>query len=163
MSTAATQTQTATFALGCFWGAEHLLQKHYGPSSENKGILTTTVGYTGGNTKKNANPGENDETAATGAGTAEHAEAVKIEFNPTAVSYDELVEYRSSIFTHSDEQNSIAQRVTEEVQAKHFTPKDQKIVTEILPAGEWFDAEEYHQHYSVKNPNYVCPAHRLFW
>ncbi|KAG5641528.1 hypothetical protein DXG03_004819 [Asterophora parasitica] len=164
MSTAATQTQTATFSLGCFWGAEHLLQKHY-PPSENNGILKTTVGYTGGHL-------ENPDYDSVGTGKTGHAESVKIEFDPSVVSYDELVgkataselaKYRSSIFTHSDEQRAIAQRVTEEVQAKHFTPKDQRIVTEILPASEWYDAEEYHQRYSFKNPDYSCPAHRLFW
>lgn len=73
-------------------------------------------------------------------------------------------EYRSAIFTHSPEQASIAKRVTEEVQAKHFTPKGRGIVTEILEAGPWYNAEDYHQLYLFQNPQgYQCPTHRLHW
>ena len=73
-------------------------------------------------------------------------------------------EYRSAIFTHSPEQESIAKRVTEEVQVKHFTPKGRKIVTEILQAGPWYDAEDYHQLYLFNNPRgYQCPTHTLHW
>ena len=73
-------------------------------------------------------------------------------------------EYRSAIFTYSDEQNEIANRVTDEVQTKHFAPKHQDIVTCIEPAGEWYEAEEYHQKYLFKNPSgYQCPTHRLHW
>jgi len=73
-------------------------------------------------------------------------------------------EYRSAIFTHSEDQLTTAKRVTEEVQAAHFTPKNEKIVTEILEAGPWWDAEEYHQLYLFKNPDgYQCPTHRLNW
>jgi len=97
-------------------------------------------------------------------------------------------EYRSAIFTHSPEQEEIAKRVTEEIQAKYFTPKGmsalyfirywfhtlacahdypllgQKIVTEIVPAGQWWNAEDYHQLYLFKNPSgYQCPTHRLHW
>ncbi|KAG5641209.1 hypothetical protein DXG03_005757 [Asterophora parasitica] len=178
MSTAA-NAQIATFASGCFWGTEHIFLKHY-PPAQNKGILKTAVGYTGGNPLVK-NP--DYKTVCTGA--TDHAEAVRIEFDPSVVTYDELVEffyrthdpttvnrqggdvgtqYRSSIFTHSDEQEAIAKRVTEEIQAKHFTPKGQKIVTEILSAAEWWDAEEYHQLYLFKNPSgYQCPTHRLHW
>ncbi|KAG5638088.1 hypothetical protein H0H81_001855 [Sphagnurus paluster] len=178
MSTAAT-AQTATFASGCFWGTEHIFLKHY-PPAQNKGILKTAVGYTGGNPLVK-NP--DYKTVCTGA--TDHAEAVKIEFDPAVVSYDELVEffyrthdpttvnrqggdtgtqYRSAIFTHSSEQEETAKRVTAEIQAKHFTPKGKTIVTEIVPAGEWWDAETYHQLYLFKNPNgYQCPTHRLHW
>jgi peptide-methionine (S)-S-oxide reductase len=73
-------------------------------------------------------------------------------------------EYRSAIFTHSEDQLTTAKRVTAEVQAAHFTPKNEKIVTEILEAGPWWDAEEYHQLYLFKNPDgYQCPTHRLNW
>jgi peptide-methionine (S)-S-oxide reductase len=54
--------------------------------------------------------------------------------------------------------------VTEEIQAKHFTPNGKKIVTEILEAKQWWDAEDYHQLYLYKNPSgYQCPTHRLHW
>jgi peptide-methionine (S)-S-oxide reductase len=114
--------------------------------------------------------------------------AVRIEFDPGVVTYDELVgtlvsafvsllyselwpeffyrthdpttvnrqggdvgtQYRSSIFTSSPEQEEIAKRVTQEVQEKHFTPKGKTIVTDILGAGPWWDAEEYHQLYLFK-------------
>lgn len=73
-------------------------------------------------------------------------------------------EYRSAIFANTPEQEAIAQRVTEEVQAKHFTPKGKKIVTTVETAKEWWDAEDYHQLYLFKNPNgYQCPTHRLHW
>jgi peptide methionine sulfoxide reductase MsrA len=73
-------------------------------------------------------------------------------------------EYRSAIFTHSPAQLEIAKTVTEEVQKKHFDPKGEKIVTEIREAGEWWDAEQYHQKYLERNPTgYQCPTHRLHW
>jgi len=177
MSSASQKPEIATFAAGCFWGVEHIFLKHY-PPSQNKGILETKVGYTGGNP---SNP--NYRQVCTG--STDHAEAVRIEFDPAVVSYDELVEffyrthdpttvnsqgadvgtqYRSAIFTHNPEQATIAQRVTEEVQTKHFTPKGKKVVTEIIEAGPWYDAEDYHQLYLFQNPNgYQCPTHKLHW
>lgn len=179
MSTSSSQPQIATFASGCFWGVQHIFLKHF-PPSENKGILNTAVGYTGGR----------DETAAPSyedvcSGITQHAEAVRIEFDPAIVSYDELVEffyrthdpttsnrqgndrgsqYRSAIFYNTPEQATIAKRVTEEVQKKHFDPIGKKIVTEIVQAGKWWDAEDYHQLYLFKNPmGYQCPTHRLHW
>lgn len=75
-----------------------------------------------------------------------------------------LLEYRSVIFYNSLEQKDIAQRVTDEVQKEHFDPKEGKIVTEILEAGQWVDAEEYHQLYLLKNPTgYQCYTHKLHW
>jgi hypothetical protein len=75
--------EVATFAGGCFWGVEHIFLKHY-PPSQNKGILKTAVGYIGGNT--------NDPTyRKVSSGTTNHAEALRIEFDPTIVSYAELV------------------------------------------------------------------------
>lgn len=71
-------------------------------------------------------------------------------------------QYRSVIFYHSTEQEQIAKRVTAEVQEKHY--KGQPIVTEIVKAGIWYDAEEYHQKYLDKNPaGYECPSHFLRW
>ncbi|KAI9573469.1 peptide methionine sulfoxide reductase MsrA [Boletus coccyginus] len=179
MSSAPQQPEIATFAAGCFWGVEHIFLKHY-PPSEKRGILKTAVGYTGG---KNSSVDPSYREVCDG--TTEHAEALRIEFDPSVVTYDELVEffyrthdpttvnkqgadtgtqYRSAIFTHSPEQESIAKRVTEEVRAKHFTPKGRKIVTEILQAGPWYDAEDYHQLYLFKNPRgYQCPTHTLHW
>ncbi|KAK0497718.1 peptide methionine sulfoxide reductase [Armillaria luteobubalina] len=172
-------TEIATFASGCFWGVEHIFLKHY-PPAQGKGIIKTSVGYTGGK-DTSQNPGYR----AVCSGETGHAEAVKIEFDPAIVKYDELVEffyrthdpttanrqgadtgtqYRSAIFTNSPEQEAIAKRVTEEVQVRHFTPKGKTIVTEILEAGPWWDAEEYHQLYLFKNPSgYQCPTHRLHW
>ncbi|CAK5275947.1 unnamed protein product [Mycena citricolor] len=170
-------TQVAIFASGCFWGTEHIFVKHFPPA---KGILKTTVGYTGG-----LESATNPDYKTVCSGSTEHAESVRIEFDPKLVSYDELVEffyrthdpttvnrqggdvgtqYRSAIFTVTPEQVEIAKRVTDEVQAKHFTPKGSKIVTEIIPAGPWWDAEAYHQLYLFKNPmGYQCPTHRLHW
>lgn len=91
------------------------------------------------------------------------------------------LEYRSAIFYNTPEQEEVAKRVTEEVQKKHFDPKGtslpsasggrsdylpigKKIVTQIVAAGPWWDAEDYHQEYLHKNPSgYQCPTHRLHW
>jgi peptide-methionine (S)-S-oxide reductase len=73
-------------------------------------------------------------------------------------------EYRSAIFYNSPAQKDIALRVTEEVQKKHFDPDGKKVVTQILEAGKWFDAEDSHQLYLFKNPTgYQCPTHKLQW
>lgn len=171
--------QIATFASGCFWGTEHIFLKHY-PPKENKGILSTKVGYTGGNPLV-----VNPDYKSVCSGATDHAEAVRIEFNPSIVTYAELVEffyrthdpttvnrqggdtgtqYRSAIFTNTPDQVDIAKKVTAEVQEKRFTPKGQKIVSEIVAAGKWWDAEDYHQLYLFKNPSgYQCPTHRLHW
>lgn len=83
--TGASQPETATFASGCFWGTEHIFLKYF-PPSENKGILKTTVGYTGG---KESVTNPDYRTVCSGA--TDHAEAVKILFNPSIVSYADLV------------------------------------------------------------------------
>lgn len=88
---AATGSQIATFAAGCFWGVEHIFLKQF-PPSQGKGILSTAVGYTGGNPLVK-NP--DYKTVCTGA--TDHAEAVKIEFDPGVVSYEELVGESSSV------------------------------------------------------------------
>ena len=73
-------------------------------------------------------------------------------------------QYRSAIFTHSEEQDRIARAVTEAVQKKHFDPRGTKIITSIEPAKEWYPAEDYHQEYLFKNPNgYHCATHVLHW
>jgi peptide-methionine (S)-S-oxide reductase len=75
-----------------------------------------------------------------------------------------FAEYRSAIFYNSPAQKDTAQRVTEEVQKKHFDPHGTKIVTQIVEAGKWVDAEDYHQLYLFKDPSgYQCSTHRLHW
>ncbi|KAI0265388.1 peptide methionine sulfoxide reductase [Gloeopeniophorella convolvens] len=179
MSASVPAAQVATFAAGCFWGVEHIFLKHW-PIKENKGILKTAVGYTGGRADAT-----NPDYRQVCSGTTNHAEALRIEFDPSKVTYDELVEYfyrthdpttvnsqgadqgtqyRSAIFFNTPEQEATARRVTQEVQEKHFTPKGKKIVTLIEAAGTWYDAEDYHQEYLFKNPTgYQCPTHRLHW
>ncbi|OBZ74564.1 putative peptide methionine sulfoxide reductase [Grifola frondosa] len=168
ITTMSGQTEVATFAAGCFWGVEHIFLKYY-PIAEKKGILKTAVGYTGGKPEA-TNP--DYKTVCTD--TTDHAEALRIEFDPSIVKYEELVEffyrthdpttlnsqgkdtgrqYRSAIFYHSPEQLEIAKRVTDEVQKKHFDPIGKKIATEIAAAGPWWDAEDYHQEYLHKNPS----------
>ncbi|KAJ7157629.1 peptide methionine sulfoxide reductase [Mycena crocata] len=173
--------EIAIFASGCFWGTEHIFLKHFPlEPAPGKGIISTTVGYTGGNPLIT-----NPDYKTVCSGTTDHAEAVRIEFDSDMVGYADLVEffyrthdpttvnrqggdvgtqYRSAIFTTTPEQTAIAQRVTEQVQKKHFTPKGTKITTEIQTAGPWWDAEDYHQLYLIKNPGgYQCPTHRLHW
>ena len=80
-------------------------------------------------------------------------------FNPRGLSG-----YRSAIFYNSPAQKDIAKRVTEEVQKKHFDPHGTRVVTQIVEAGKWVDAEEYHQLYLFKNPTgYQCSTHKLHW
>lgn len=75
-----------------------------------------------------------------------------------------ILEYRSAIFYNSPAQKDIAQRVTDEVQKEHFDSRGKKIVTQILEADAWIDAEEYHQLYLFKNPDgYQCATHKLHW
>ncbi|KAF7345754.1 Peptide methionine sulfoxide reductase [Mycena venus] len=153
--------EIAIFASGCFWGTEHIFVKHFPlPRASSRRVSVCS-------------------------GETQHAEAVRIEFDPKIVSYAELVEffyrthdpttvnqqggdvgtqYRSAIFTTTPEQAETAKRVTKEVQAKHFTPNGTKIVTAIDAAGPWWDAEAYHQLYLFNNPNgYQCSTHRLHW
>ncbi|KAI9850017.1 MAG: Peptide-methionine (S)-S-oxide reductase [Thelocarpon superellum] len=160
--------EKATVAAGCFWGVEHIFRKHY----DGKGLLDAKVGYIGGDTK-------NPSYRAVCSGRTGHAEALQIIFDPTRVSYRELLElfykmhdpttknrqggdagtqYRSGIFYHDAEQEKVARDVTERVQKEWW--RAGSISTEIAPAGEWYDAETYHQLYLDKNPGgYECPAH----
>ncbi|KAL8286402.1 hypothetical protein RQP46_004419 [Phenoliferia psychrophenolica] len=165
-------SEQAIFANGCFWGTEHMFRKHF----DGKGLIDAKVGYIGGKTD---NPNYRDVCS----GTTNHAEALKVTFDPAKVAYAELVEfhyrmhdasqvdgqgpdrgtqYRSGIFTMSDQQAEIAKKVTADVQAAHYPSK--KIATIIQPAGQWWDAEAYHQEYLHHNPSgYECPSHRLYW
>ncbi|KAF7723061.1 Peptide-methionine (S)-S-oxide reductase [Apophysomyces ossiformis] len=138
-------------------GVEHIYNKHF------KG-LQTKVGYTGGDA-------QHAEYHKVKSGSTQHAEAVQIQFDPTQISYEDLVEffykmhdpttenaqgpdvgsqYRSAIFYHSPEQRTIAEAVTARVQEQHY--KDSKIATEIAAASEFYDAETYHQSYLANNP-----------
>ncbi|GAA5855552.1 hypothetical protein JCM8547_007887 [Rhodosporidiobolus lusitaniae] len=164
-------SETAIVANGCFWGTEHLYRKAF-----KTGLIDTKVGYIGGTA-------ETPDYRQVCTGSTGHAEALKITFDPSKVSYAELVEYhyrmhdasqvnrqgpdtgtqyRSVIFTFSDEQAEIAKKVQDEVQLAHY-PND-KIATIIEPAGKWWDAEDYHQQYLHNNPGgYECPSHHLHW
>jgi len=151
------ESATATFAGGCFW----CLQP---PFEQLPGVISTTVGYTGGHTK---NP-TYEEVSAGGTG---HAESVQIVYDPTQISYDKLLDvfwhnvdpltpnaqfcdhgnqYRSAIFYHDDTQRQLATASKQRLEAsKRF---DKPIVTEIVAATEFYPAEEYHQKYHDKNP-----------
>ena len=145
----------ATFAAGCFWCVE--------PSfSKIKGVTSTMVGFTGGRLE---NPTYEDVcTGQTG-----HAEAIQVEYDPSAVSYDELLEvfwgshdpttlnrqgpdvgeqYRSAIFFHSAEQEAAARASKEKLQNSGMYEKN--VVTQIVPASQFYKAEEYHQKYYAK-------------
>lgn len=147
--------ERATFAAGCFWGVEETFRKV-------KGVISTSVGYTGGHFP---NPCYLDVCARiTG-----HAEAVRVEYDPSQVTYDKLLEvfwnchdptqlnrqgpdrgeqYRSAIFFHTPQQEAAARASKQKLQISGQYDKD--IVTEIKPAGEFYMAEEYHQQYFEK-------------
>jgi peptide methionine sulfoxide reductase msrA/msrB len=161
-SAATSDRAVATLAGGCFWGMEDIIRKI-------PGVLETRVGYTGGTFK---NPTYRDVTT----GETGHAETVEVVFDPKRISYEELLgyffrmhdpttldrqghdtgtQYRSAIFYHDEEQRKIAERVKEQVQQSGKWKG--KIVTEIVPAGEFYTAEDYHQKYLVKHPGgYTC-------
>ncbi|ROV95000.1 hypothetical protein VMCG_08314 [Cytospora schulzeri] len=159
--------QKCTVAAGCFWGVEHIYRKHF----EGKGLYDARVGYIGGDAK-------NPSYRAVCSGETGHAEATQIVFDPKKVSYRELLEffyrmhdpttknqqgndtgsqYRSGIFYHDEEQKKIAQDVTAAVNEQWYKGK---VISEINPAGQWWDAEDYHQLYLDKNPfGYQCASH----
>jgi len=143
MSTSSAQPEIATFAAGCFWGVEHMFLKHY-PPEQNKGILKTSVGYTGGIQPDDKSVPTYGEVCE---GDTAHAEAVKIEFDPEVVGYEELVEfffrihdpttlnqqgndrgtqYRSAIFVHSPEQREQAESVRAAVSKAHLQDYEKK-------------------------------------
>lgn len=159
----AAKTETAILAGGCFWGMEELLRTI-------PGVIETTVGYSGGQTK---NPTYDDVSS----GASGHAESVRVVFDPTKLSYADLLEnwffrmhdpttlnqqgndkgtqYRSAIFATTPEQRRVAEEVKARVDksGKWKSP----IVTAIADAGPFTPAEEYHQKYLVKNPGgYTC-------
>ncbi|KAJ1029463.1 hypothetical protein NDA13_002712 [Ustilago tritici] len=171
--------ETATVASGCFWGTEDIYRKAYGNGN---GLLDAKVGFIGGSESSKNPTYEEVCTGRTG-----HAEATQIQYDPSKVSYAELIEffyrthdptqlnqqgndrgtqYRSAIFAHDQNQLDTAKKVTEEVQKKHFDPKGKKVVTqlEIRKAEDFFPADDYHQQYLINNPNgYHCSTHRYWW
>ncbi len=147
----------ATFAGGCFWCMEH-------PFDELDGVVSVTSGYTGGHMK---NPTYEEVSA----GSTGHAESVQILYDPRKVSYEKLLDvfwhnvdpltpnaqfcdhgpqYRSAIFYHDTTEQRLAEESKRRLEASgRFA---QPIVTQIVPAGAFYPAEEYHQHYYRKNP-----------
>ena len=160
---AAQQTEVAVIAGGCFWGVEDILR-------DVPGVLDTEVGYTGGWLE---NPTYHD----THDSKSGHAEAVRVTFDPSILSYEDLLEqwffklhdpttlnrqgddvgtqYRSAIFPQTREQKLAAHRVIARVEASGKWKRP--ITTSIEPASTWYDAEKYHQDYLRKNPGgYSC-------
>lgn len=159
--------QLATISAGCFWGVEHIYRKHF----KDKGLIDTSVGYTGGNT---TNPTYKEVCTS----STKHAEGLQIAFDSSRLSYEALIDfffcihdpttpdrqgpdigtqYRSAIFTHNEEQRKVAEAVKDRFQRTFW--KD-KIITEIIPIENWWDAEAYHQKYlEVNKGGYECPTH----
>ena len=148
-------TRTATFAAGCFWGIEEAFRAV-------PGVVDAEVGYTGGATERPTYEQVCSDTTG-------HAEAVRVEYDPERVSYDDLLDvfwtvhdptqrnrqgpdvgsqYRSAIFAHDDEQAAAATASRERLAAsgRH----DRPIATEIVPAAPFWRAEEYHQRFLAK-------------
>jgi peptide-methionine (S)-S-oxide reductase len=158
-------TERAILAGGCFWGVQDLLRRY-------DGVISTRVGYSGGNTPN-----------ATYRNHGAHAEAVEIIFDPARISYRKLLEfffqihdpttrdrqgndvgssYRSAIFYTSDEQRRVAEDTIADVEASGLWPG--KVVTEVKPAGPFWQAEEEHQDYLLKYPDgYTCHFVRPGW
>jgi peptide-methionine (S)-S-oxide reductase len=150
--------QTAIFAGGCFWGQQAVFERV-------KGVLTTTAGYDGGT----AATATYDQVTTE---TTQHAESVKVVFDPAKISYGTLLRiffsvhdpttlnrqgpdrgtsYRSAIFTQNDEQRRIATAYIAQLNAaKAFADP---IVTQVVPDKGFYDAESYHQDYALHNPN----------
>jgi peptide-methionine (S)-S-oxide reductase len=155
--------EVAVFGMGCFWGAERLFW-------ETPGVWSTAAGYAGGRV-----PEPSYQLVCTG--TTGHAEVVRVVFDPTKVSYDELLrvfwenhdptqgmrqgndvgpQYRSAIFTTSDEQLAEAKRSRDAFQQELTAAGYGQITTEIAPLTEFYLAEDYHQQYLHKVPNGYC-------
>jgi peptide-methionine (S)-S-oxide reductase len=147
----------ATFAGGCFWCMQPAFDKVHG-------VVKTTVGYTGGHT-------DHPTYEQVSAGGTGHMESIEVEYDPSKVSYDQLLsvfwhnvdptdadgqfcdrggQYRSAIFVHDAVQREAAERSKAELEKSK--PFGQPIVTRILPAGTFWPAEEYHQDYYKKHP-----------
>jgi peptide-methionine (S)-S-oxide reductase len=159
------QTETAILAGGCFWGMQALLRRQ-------PGELSTRVGYTGG-----------DVPDATYQNHGTHAEAIEIIFDPNTISYRKILEfffqihdpstlnrqgndlgasYRSAIFYADEDQRRVAQQTVADVDASGLWPG--KVMTEIVAAGPFWEAEPEHQDYLERIPNgYTCHFVRPDW
>jgi peptide-methionine (S)-S-oxide reductase len=158
-------TERAVLAGGCFWGMQDLIRRQ-------PGVVSTRVGYTGG-----------DVPNATYRNHGSHAEAIEIVFDPATISYRDILEfffqihdpttrnrqgndigasYRSAIFYINDEQKRIAEDTIADVNASGLWPS--KVVTEVAPAGDFWQAEPEHQDYLERVPNgYTCHFVRPDW
>jgi peptide-methionine (S)-S-oxide reductase len=157
--------ERAVLAGGCFWGMQDLIRRY-------DGVISTRVGYSGG-----------DVPNATYRNHGSHAEAIEITFDPTRITFRKLLEfffqihdpttrnrqgndvgmsYRSAIFYTSDEQKRVAQDTIADVEASGLWPG--KVVTELSPAGPFWEAEPEHQDYLERIPNgYTCHFIRPEW
>lgn len=158
-------TETAVLAGGCFWGMQDLIRKK-------RGVLSTRVGYSGG---------DSDNPTYRNHGT--HAEAIEVVFDPAQYSYRDLLEfffqihdpttlnrqgndvgvsYRSAVFHTTDQQRRIAVDTIADVEASGIWPG--RVVTEVGPAGPFFEAEPEHQDYLLRRPGgYTCHFPRPGW
>jgi peptide-methionine (S)-S-oxide reductase len=153
--TAPTETAKATFAGGCFWCMEP-------PFDKLDGVISTISGYTGGKKK-------NPTYEQVSAGNTGHAEAVQVTYDPKKITYEKLLDvfwhnvdpltpnrqfcdagsqYRTAIFYHDETQKRLAEESKKALSKRFKEP----IVTEIVAAGEFYPAEDYHQDYYIKNP-----------
>ena len=153
------EAQRATFAAGCFWGVEASFR-------ELEGVVRTRVGYAGGST-------EAPSYEQVCSGRTGHAEAVEVWFDPAVLSYNDLLstfwsihdpttrdrqgwdfgsQYRSAIFVHDSEQERLATSSRD----LHQSTLTRQIVTEIVAASRFYDAEEYHQRYFEKHGGAAC-------
>jgi peptide-methionine (S)-S-oxide reductase len=159
-------SEIATFAMGCFWGDEKLFW-------QKPGVIVTAVGYAGGFTP---NPTYREVcTGKTG-----HAEAVRVVFDPKVVTYEQLLamfwenhdptqgmrqgndagtQYRSVIFTSDENQRRIAEASRDAFEQNLAKAGYGHVTTAIVPLGEFYFAEDYHQQYLAKVPNGYCPDH----
>lgn len=159
------ETQRAVLAGGCFWGMQDLIRKR-------PGVISTRVGYSGGDVRN-----------ATYRNHGTHAEAIEIIFDPAKISYREILEfffqihdpttlnrqgndigtsYRSAIFYAGDEQKRVAEDTIADVEASGLWPG--KVVTEVRPASDFWEAESDHQDYLERIPNgYTCHFVRPGW
>lgn len=151
--------QTAVFAGGCFWGTQSVFERV-------NGVLKTTVGYSGGS----ADTATYDQVSSE---TTGHAESVKVVFDPSKITYGQLLRiffsvahdptqlnrqgpdvgtsYRSVIFYGNEEQHKLANDYIAQLDSEHVFPK--AIVTQVVPLKAFYDAESYHQDYALHNPN----------
>jgi peptide-methionine (S)-S-oxide reductase len=157
--------ERALLAGGCFWGMQDLIRRY-------PGVISTRVGYSGGNVPN-----------ATYRNHGTHAEAIEIVFDPDKIGYRQILEfffqihdpttrnrqgndmgssYRSAIFYTSDEQKRVAEGTIADVEASGLWPG--KVVTEVAPAGAFWEAEPEHQDYLERNPGgYTCHFIRPNW